>query len=201
MKRPCAQLTSIPLPVKFCSAQLTGKLAWRFEGRRFNMKQQFSIKIIQAFIFINIAFLTTPHAFAENSGTVSITNSLVPENPIIVTATRSPSPANDVLADYSYISSEEIAQAGQTSLPDLLQQQRGVQISSSGGSGNISSIYLRGTSNAQSLVLIDGVKVDSMGGGAIWNAIPLSLIDHIEIIYGPQSTFYGSDAMGGVIQI
>ncbi len=165
------------------------------------MKQQFSIKIIQAFIFINIAFLTTPHAFAENSGTVSITNSLVPENPIIVTATRSPSPANDVLADYSYISSEEIAQAGQTSLPDLLQQQRGVQISSSGGSGNISSIYLRGTSNAQSLVLIDGVKVDSMGGGAIWNAIPLSLIDHIEIIYGPQSTFYGSDAMGGVIQI
>ena len=44
MKRPCAQLTSIPLPVKFCSAQLTGKLAWRFEGRGFNMKQQFSIQ-------------------------------------------------------------------------------------------------------------------------------------------------------------
>lgn len=140
-------------------------------------------------------------AFSQNSGNVSVSNSLNPINPVIVTATRTPKSGNDVLADYTYISREEIENSAQSSLPDLLQQQRGIQISNTGGAGNISSVYLRGTSNSQSLVLVDGVKIDSVGGGAIWNAIPLSLIDHIEIIYGPQSTFYGSDAMGGVIQI
>ncbi len=124
-----------------------------------------------------------------------------PLKPIIVTATRSELQSKEVLADYTYISQEEIKNSGLSSIPELLQQQREVQISSYGGPGNVSSVYLRGTSNSQSLVLIDGVKLDSATGGALWNSIPLSLIDHIEIIYGPQSTFYGSDAMGGVIQI
>lgn len=146
-------------------------------------------------------FIISALSSGANSQTVSVTNSLDPINPVIVTATRTPKSGNDVLADYTYISREEIENSAQSSLPDLLQQQRGIQISSTGGAGNISSVYVRGASNGQSLVLIDGVKVDSATGGAIWNAIPLSLIDHIEIIYGPQSTFYGSDAMGGVIQI
>ena len=162
------------------------------------MKQQFCSKQFGALLCGAVITLGTSVAFAQ---TVSVTNSLAPENPVIVTATRTPKSGNDVLADFTYISREEIENSAQSSLPELLQQQRGIQISSSGGSGNISSVYLRGTSNAQSLVLIDGVKIDSVGGGAIWNSIPLSLIDHIEIIYGPQSTFYGSDAMGGVIQI
>lgn len=157
------------------------------------------LKTLKAFvlsIFVIIASVKNVH-----SQTVPVKNSLDPINPIIVTATRTPKSGNDVLADYTYISREEIENSGQSSLPDLLQQQRGIQISSTGGAGNTSSVYVRGASNGQSLVLVDGVKVDSATGGAIWNAIPLSLIDHIEIIYGPQSTFYGSDAMGGVIQI
>jgi vitamin B12 transporter len=164
------------------------------------MKQQFSNKAILA-LLCGAAIIFHPAVVAQTNSTVSVSNSLDPLNPIIVTATRTPKSGNDVLADFTYISREEIENAAQSSLPDLLQQQRGVQISSSGGAGNISSIYLRGTSNAQSLVLVDGVKIDSVGGGAMWNSIPLSLIDHIEIIYGPQSTFYGSDAMGGVVQI
>jgi vitamin B12 transporter len=165
------------------------------------MKQQFSSKTLVALLCGAAITLNAAVAIAQNSSTVSVTNSQNPMNPIIVTATRLPTPGNDVLADYTYIGPEEIVQAGQTSLPELLQQQRGVQISSFGGSGNVASVYLRGTGNAQSLVIIDGVKIDSISGGAIWSAIPLGLIDHIEIIYGPQSTFYGSDAMGGVIQI
>jgi vitamin B12 transporter len=164
------------------------------------MKQQFSSKTLVA-LFCGAAITINTASVAQTNPTVSVSNSLDPLNPIIVTATRTPKSGNDVLADFTYISREEIENSAQSSLPDLLQQQRGIQISSSGGAGNISSIYLRGTSNAQSLVLIDGVKIDSVGGGAVWNSIPLSLIDHIEIIYGPQSTFYGSDAMGGVVQI
>lgn len=164
------------------------------------MKQQFSNNSLRALLCVASISISNV-VFAQNTSTVSVTNSLAPANPVIVTATRSPKSGNDVLADFVYITREEIENSGQSSLPDLLQQQRGIQISNNGGAGNISSVYLRGASNAQSLVIIDGVKIDSTTGGAIWNAIPLSLIDHIEIIYGPQSTFYGSDAMGGVVQI
>ena len=164
------------------------------------MKQQFSNPVVSTMIF-SASIITSTALFAQSNANVSVMNSPNPINPIIVTATRTPVPSNDVLADFTYISQEEISQAAQTSLPDLLQQQRGIQISNTGGSGNVSSVYIRGTNNGQSLVLVDGVRMDSSGGGALWNSIPLSLIDHIEIIYGPQSTFYGSDAMGGVIQI
>ena len=164
------------------------------------MKQQFRSKQLSVLLCAGFFTLSSP-AYSQNNSSVSVTSSLDPINPVIVTATRTPKSGNDVLADYTYISREEIENSAQSSLPELLQQQRGIQISSSGGAGNLSSVYLRGASNAQSLVLIDGVKIDSTGGGAIWSAIPLSLIDHIEIIYGPQSTFYGSDAIGGVVQI
>jgi len=121
---------------------------------------------------------------------------------MIVTATRTPTKANDVLADNVYISAEEIARAGQTSLVELLQQQRGVEISTTGGAGSSASVFLRGANSNHTLVLIDGVRTQSaLSGSSTLHAIPLGIIDHIEIIFGPQSSLYGSDAIGGVIQI
>lgn len=164
------------------------------------MKQQFSKKKVALLCGAILFFSNT--AFSQNSGDVSVAVAPNAMDPIIVTATKMPTPGNDVLADYTYIGPEEIERAAQTSLPELLQQQRGIQISGSGGGGNVSSVYIRGTNNNQSLVLIDGVRMESSSlGGPIWNAIPVSSIDHIEIIYGPLSTMYGADAMGGVIQI
>ena len=148
------------------------------------------------FLFLGI---TSP-TVAQNN--VSVTASPSPLNPIIVTATRTPTKAEDVLSDFVYIGPEEIAQAAQTSLADLLQQQRGIQISGYGGSGNLTGVNLRGTNNGQSVLLIDGVRIDSSAaGGPILNQIPLALIDHIEIVFGAQSTLYGANAIGGVIQI
>jgi vitamin B12 transporter len=122
--------------------------------------------------------------------------------PVIVTATRTPTSTENVLADYIFISHDEILQAGQSSLTEVLQQQRGVEISSYGGSGNFSNVSLRGTSGSESILLVDGVRVESSSvGGGILNLIPLALVDHIEIIYGAQSTLYGSNALGGVIQV
>ena len=142
----------------------------------------------------------TLSAFAQNN--VSVNAASTSLNPVIVTATRTPTKAEDVLADFVYIGPEEIAQAAQTSLADLLQQQRGIQISGYGGNGNLTNVNLRGTSNGQSLLLIDGVRIDSSAaGGPILNQIPLALIDHIEIVFGAQSTLYGANAIGGVIQI
>ncbi|MFM2260110.1 MAG: hypothetical protein RL457_433, partial [Pseudomonadota bacterium] len=66
----------------------------------------------------------------------------------------------------------------------------------------IASVFLRGANSGQTLVLIDGVRSQSTNSGSpSWQAIPLSIIDHIEIIFGPQSSLYGSDAIGGVVQI
>ncbi|KRB89023.1 TonB-dependent receptor domain-containing protein [Noviherbaspirillum sp. Root189] len=121
---------------------------------------------------------------------------------VVVTATRTPQIAAEVLSDHAVITSEDIARSGRTSLVDLLQRQRGMEIVRNGGPGATSSVFLRGTDNKQNIVLVDGVRVgSSTNGGATWSSIPLSQIDRIEIVYGPLSTMYGADAVGGVIQI
>ncbi len=143
--------------------------------------------------------LFTPAIYAQTDSSAGSADLL---SPIIVTATVGATSGREVLSDYDYIGPEQIERAGQTSLPELLQQQRGVQIQTYGGGGGLANVYLRGANNNQAVVLIDGVRVESSTlGGAVWATLPLSLIDHIEIIFGPQSTFYGADALGGVIQI
>lgn len=166
------------------------------------MKQKF---INKAATFCGAAFAvsTISIASAQVGSSVSVSNSLTPSEPIIVTANRAPTLANNILADYDYIGPEEIAQAGQSSLTQLLQRQRGVEITSGNGAGGTgASVFLRGASNGQSIDLIDGIRSDSgFNGGPTWESIPLPLIDHIEIIFGPQSSLYGSDAIGGIVQI
>ena len=173
------------------------------------MKNQFLQKMqiqhrkqtISSLLLISFGVACNPlTVFAQNNSSVSVTNSANQLDPIIVTATRTPTRANDVLADYVYIGPEEIADAGQSSITELLQRQRGVEVSNTGG--GVQSVFLRGANSGQTLVLIDGVRTTSvLGGGASWSAIPAQLIDHIEIIFGPQSSLYGSDAIGGVINI
>ncbi len=122
--------------------------------------------------------------------------------PVVVTATRTPQSAFNVLSDNTVITAEDIAHSGQTSLVGLLQQQRGIEITMAGGPGTSSSVFLRGADNKQSIVLIDGVRIGSSTlGGATWSSIPLPQIDHIEVVYGPLSSLYGADAIGGVVQI
>ena len=164
------------------------------------MKQNFA-KQVSTLLCLGLLTLSNI-THAQNNSNVLVAAAPNQMDPVIVTATRTPTKASDVLADNVYIGSEEIQQAGQTTLVELLQRQKGVTISSYGGGGSNSSVFLRGTTNNQTLVLIDGVRVDdSFSGGANWSVIPLNVIDHIEIIFGPQSSLYGADAIGGVIQI
>ncbi|MBC3861880.1 TonB-dependent receptor [Undibacterium jejuense] len=143
--------------------------------------------------------LAVAAAFSANASAQSVPNNA--QN-VVVTAGRQVQAAKDVLADNVVITSEQIANAGSESLVDLLQQQRGIEITRNGGAGTTSSVLMRGGSNAQNVVLIDGVRYSSSTlGGASWETIPLGQIDHIEIVYGPLSSLYGADAMGGVIQI
>ena len=121
---------------------------------------------------------------------------------VFVTATRTPISKNNVIADTTIISQEEIDRAGSSSLPELLQRQPGIEISNTGGMGKVTTIGIRGTSSTHSIILIDGMRVNAATSGfTAIEHIPLSQIEKIEILRGPASSLYGQDAIGGVIQI
>jgi vitamin B12 transporter len=123
-------------------------------------------------------------------------------DPMVVTAARLPQPLTSLIADVTYIGPDEIAHAGAQSLAELLQRQPGVQIVVSGPPGSTSGAFLRGANSNQTLVLIDGLRVSSSSSGTSpLEAIPLDIIDHIEILRGPAASLYGADAIGGVIQV
>jgi len=121
---------------------------------------------------------------------------------VFVTATRTPISKNNVIADTTTISEEEIERAGSSSLTDLLQRQPGIEIYNSGGQGKVSSLHIRGSESDHVVVLIDGLRVNQATSGlTAFENIPLSQIEKIEIVRGASSSLYGAGAIGGVIQI
>ena len=137
--------------------------------------------------------LFTANVFADNE---------LKTSDVFVTATRTPISKNNVIADVTTISSEDIERAGSSSLPELLQRQPGIEISNLGGPGKVSTIGIRGTSSTHSIVLVDGIRLSAATTGfSAIEHIPLSQIEKIEIVRGPASSLYGQDAIGGVIQI
>lgn len=120
----------------------------------------------------------------------------------VVTASRVATPIKDVLADVSVIDRTALDLAGQSSLRDVLSQLPGVQMSANGSYRSTTGIFLRGATSAQTLVLIDGVRVGSATSGLVsFENLPLSRIERIEVLRGAASALYGPDAVGGVIQI
>jgi vitamin B12 transporter len=122
--------------------------------------------------------------------------------PVVVTATRTPEPENQTLATVTVIDRAEIERQQARSVPDLLRSVPSVAIAQSGGAGQPASIFLRGTNADHLLVLIDGVKVGSATlGTSPFQNLPIEQIERIEVVPGPRSSLYGSEAIGGVIQI
>ncbi|WP_341676010.1 TonB-dependent receptor [Niveibacterium sp. SC-1] len=139
---------------------------------------------------------------AVPTGAFAVTPTETELDPVIVTATRQTERVSETLADVTVVSREEIERAGASTVLQLLARQPGVQTTMNGGPGTNSALYIRGASNAQSLVLIDGQRFGSAtAGGASLQNLSLDQIDHIEILRGPASALYGSDAVGGVVQI
>ena len=121
----------------------------------------------------------------------------------VVTATRVPQSMDSITSDMTIIDSEEIDRAGVVGVADVLARVPGVQINRNGGPGQVTSVYLRGMNNQNTVVFVDGVRYSTqeLQGGANWAALPLAQIERIEILRGPAAAVYGSDAMGGVVQI
>jgi len=122
--------------------------------------------------------------------------------PIIVTPTRTAQTTNETLASVTIITRDDIEKQQATSVQDLLRTVPGLDITNSGGAGKTTSIFMRGTQSDHVLVLIDGIKVGSATLGTTpFQHLPVSQIERIEIVRGPRSSLYGSEAIGGVIQI
>ncbi|HEB56255.1 MAG TPA: TonB-dependent receptor [Gammaproteobacteria bacterium] len=124
------------------------------------------------------------------------------QNAVIVTATRTAETADQSLASVSVITRADIEQSQAADVIDLLRLQSGIDIARNGGPGASTSLFMRGTNSNQTLVLIDGVRASSTTTGSFaWQHLNTSDIERIEIVRGPRAAQYGSDAIGGVIQI
>ncbi|MCP1173721.1 TonB-dependent receptor plug domain-containing protein [Ralstonia chuxiongensis] len=123
-------------------------------------------------------------------------------NPTVVTASRSEQPLSDALPHTTVISRADIERSQASDAVTLLRREAGIEITQNGGPGTSASLFMRGASSSQTLVLIDGVRVSSATLGATQiDQLMADQIDHIEVVRGNVSALYGSDAIGGVVQI
>ena len=121
---------------------------------------------------------------------------------LVVTPTRMIEPLSEALASVSLITRDDIELSVAEDLFELLRLQPGIDIVRSGGPGAQTSIFMRGSNSNHVLVLIDGVRVSSANtGGYVWEQLPLNQVERVEIVRGPRGSLYGSDSIGGVIQI
>lgn len=121
---------------------------------------------------------------------------------VVVTATRTETSVSDLPVPVVVIDRGTIERNAGASLPDLLRLAAGIEIAQSGGPGQLATAFIRGTESDHVLVLIDGVELSpgTLGTLQMQNISP-ALIERIEIIKGPRSALYGSEAVGGVINI
>jgi vitamin B12 transporter len=122
---------------------------------------------------------------------------------MVVTANRFQQPLNTVMAPVTVVTREDIDRWQSTSVTDVMRRLPGVDVAQNGGMGQSSSLFIRGTNSSHVLILVDGVRLNQAGvsGSSDLSQFPVSLVQRIEYIRGPRSAVYGSDAIGGVVNI
>ena len=124
-----------------------------------------------------------------------------PRESLVVTATRGPQPVAS-LRDTVVITREDLEAAGNLSFGEILERRAGIQLRATGGAGQPQGIFIRGAGTAQTLVLVDGLRVSSATvGSTSIESIPVDMIERVEVVKGPLSSLYGSEAIGGVVQV
>jgi vitamin B12 transporter len=121
---------------------------------------------------------------------------------MLISANRQVEARNDSSAANTVFTREDIDRLQPSDVPDLLRRVPGVQVAQAGGRGSLPGIYIRGTQSAQSLVLVDGQRIgSSTSGDSNLQHLNIEQIERVEVLRGSRSVIYGSDAIGGVIQI
>jgi vitamin B12 transporter len=143
-------------------------------------------------LFLTASLLAATPALAEEAS---------PDG-IVVTATRTPEPLREIGQSISVVTRDEIERTQAVQAIDVLARLPGVSVAPSGGFGQPTSVFVRGADNSQSLVLIDGVRINDpgdVGGGFDFGALTIAQFDRVELVRGSQSVLWGSRAIGGVI--
>ncbi len=144
-----------------------------------------------------VALLPAAHLYAADK-----TEEAIKLSETVITANRTAEERKDSTAAVTVFTRADIDRLQPVNVADLLGRVPGVQIQPSGGRGSTTGVFIRGTKTAQTLVLIDGVRVGSASsGGASLQHLNLEQIERVEVLRGARSAVYGSDAIGGVIQI
>ncbi|MEY2491189.1 MAG: vitamin transporter [Verrucomicrobiota bacterium] len=147
-------------------------------------------------------FSASPVARAQES-TPTPTPGASEAEEIVVSATRIDTPADEIASSVTVITDDEIARNQQRTLPDVLQTVPGLNVVQTGGPGGQTSVFTRGTNSNHTKVIIDGIDVnDPSGNGAFdFGQVLTWDLSRVEVLRGPQSSLYGSDALGGVINL
>jgi vitamin B12 transporter len=123
---------------------------------------------------------------------------------LVVTADRTSEPISNTGSSISVVNKDTLAATNPGSLVDALRTVPGLDVTETGGPGSTAMVRLRGANTGQTLVMIDGIRVNdptAASGDFDFSTLAPGIIDHIEVLKGPQSALYGSDAIGGVINI
>ncbi|MHA4976791.1 TonB-dependent receptor domain-containing protein [Pseudomonas extremorientalis] len=143
-----------------------------------------------------LLLLTSPELLADTRD-----DSLKLPN-VVISANRQVQARNDSSAANTVFTRDDIDRLQPTSLTDLISRVPGVQVAPTGGRGSLPGIYIRGTKSAQSLVLVDGQRIaNSTSGDSGLQYLNVDQIERVEVLRGSRSVIYGSDAIGGVIQV
>lgn len=150
------------------------------------MKKTLAFLLISAAV-TNAAAQTTPDTVALD--------------PLVVTATRLPQPLSKVAASVTVITGDQLRRAGIHTVADALRSVTGAAVVRGGSYGATTSLFLRGGESDYVQVLLDGVQINSPGEQFNWSNLTIEDIDRIEVVKGPASVLYGSDAVTGVVQL
>jgi len=144
-------------------------------------------------LLVILAAISAQQSFSQTSPTMSN---------LIVAATKTHLPKQKILIPITILDAEDIALSGANNLSEILRFIAGIDVTSNGGPGQIASIFMHGSNSNHTLILINGIKInDSATGTAAIQNIHPDLIEKIEIIKAPRTSLYGSNAVGGVINI
>lgn len=147
--------------------------------------------------------VTAFSGWAQDTSDTRSDSSANSNDDVVVTASRFAQPVSTVLAPTDIVTRDDIDRWQAKTLNDVMRRLPGVDISQYGGMGQSSSLFIRGTNSSHVLILIDGIRLNQAGvsGSSDLSQIPISLVQKVEYIRGPRSAVYGSDAIGGVVNI
>jgi vitamin B12 transporter len=175
------------------------------------MRETFSISLAVAALSVtascgaNAATTSGPAQAATSEPTSKPVETVTTTDyPVVVAATRTATPSNEIASSVTLITDDEIAARQERTLADVLRDVPGVNLVQSGGPGAQAAVFMRGTNSNHTKVLIDGIDVSdpsSTGTTFDFSQMPTQDIERVEVLRGPQSGLYGSDAIGGVINI